>query len=168
MDDNLIIINFPTKEDYKKPSKLTWIEAGMRNFIETYKKYNIKSVAFPKLGTGQGNLQWEEVHTVMKKYLQQADLIVYICLDELKYAEGKEKEMLDMFNEIDLDLLSERIGLKSNQLKNLENNRPFKRFWYIYKTKSIGEKTYFKIFHYFCKEFDYDENQQLEQQTLFD
>ena len=37
-EDNILIINFPTKKDYKFPSKLEWIEKGLLEFVNTYKK----------------------------------------------------------------------------------------------------------------------------------
>jgi len=36
--ENQLIVNFPTKKDYKNPSKIIWIEEGLNDFIKTYKK----------------------------------------------------------------------------------------------------------------------------------
>ena len=62
-----LIINFPTKWHFKYPSKIEWIEKGLKEFVKTYKKYNINTVAFPKLGTLNGGLSWGDVKRLMEK-----------------------------------------------------------------------------------------------------
>ena len=37
-----LIINFPTKKHWKNNSKLEWIEAGLKNFVKNYKKWNVR------------------------------------------------------------------------------------------------------------------------------
>ena len=74
-----IIINFPTKQHFQFQSKLAWIENGLKDFVATYKKHNIESVAFPKLGTSNGGLNWDDVKSIMEGYLSKIDLKVYIC-----------------------------------------------------------------------------------------
>ena len=70
----MIIVNFPTKWHFKYPSKLEWIDQGLNDFLISYKKQGITSVAFPKLGTSNGGLNWEDVRKLMEKYLSKADI----------------------------------------------------------------------------------------------
>jgi O-acetyl-ADP-ribose deacetylase (regulator of RNase III) len=93
--ENLWIMNFPTKMHWRNPSKMEYIEAGLKYFVKNYKKINIESIAFPKLGSNNGGLKWEDVKVLMEKYLNDLDIDVYICLDKKREPEGKEKEMLD-------------------------------------------------------------------------
>ena len=86
--DGLWILNFPTKGHWRFPSKINWIEEGLKYFAENYKKRNIESIAFPKLGTNNGGLDWIEVKSLMENYLRDLDIDVYICLDEKTEAEG--------------------------------------------------------------------------------
>lgn len=161
------IVNFPTKQYFKYPSRLEWIEAGLKDFVLTYKEHNITSVAFPKLGTLNGKLDWRIVKNLMEKYLSNIDADVYICLDENNIAEGKEKEMLDLFNNCNIDELVSELNLNAKQKEYLSNNRPFNRFWQIGKDKPIKGLAYKKIFQYF---YDYTppEFPMPEQITLFD
>jgi O-acetyl-ADP-ribose deacetylase (regulator of RNase III) len=152
VDREKIIINFPTKWHFKYPSKLIWIEQGLQNFIKTYTEFGIKSVAFPKLGTGKGGLSWSEVKLVMEKYLSDLDIDVYICLDSKREAEGIEKTMLDKFNLMSMESLSSIVKLSAKQKDNLLKRKPFDRFWKIAETESVGIKTYSSIFKYF---YDY-------------
>ncbi len=73
-----LIINFPTKKHWKNNSNLEWIEAGLKNFVKNYKKWNIPSAAFPQLGTSHGKLDWNDVRFVMEKYLDSIDINVEI------------------------------------------------------------------------------------------
>ncbi|WP_156786158.1 macro domain-containing protein [Caldicellulosiruptor acetigenus] len=82
---------------------------GSRNgeyFVQHYKEWGIKSVAFPKLGTNAGRLPWEQVKDVMIEYLSKLNIPVYICLDELEEAEGIEKEMVRILNENSIGIIS--------------------------------------------------------------
>lgn len=73
------ILCFATKEDWRNPSKLEWIETGLKNFSNIYKSLGIKSIAFPKLGCNNGGLNWEkEVKPLMIKYLSPLTIKVEI------------------------------------------------------------------------------------------
>lgn len=146
---DLTIINFSTKWHFKYPSKIEWIESGLIDFCKTYKDHNITSVAFPKLGTNNGGLNWDDVKWLMEKYLSKVDAEVYICLDKNPNPEGVEKDMLDMFNNMSIDGISSVVKLNKNQLEALKKNRPFGRFWQIGNTEKIGIKTYSNIFRFF-------------------
>lgn len=84
------IMLFPTKKHWKYPSKLEYVEAGLRRFVAAYEKYDIKSIAFPPLGCGYGGLSWEEqVQPLMEKYLGDLPIKIYVYLhfeqDEKKF-----------------------------------------------------------------------------------
>jgi len=144
------IMNFPTKNHWKYPSKIEWIEEGLKFFKENYKKWAIDSIAFPKLGTANGKLNWKEVKEIMEKYLINLDIDVYICLDEKKKAEGIEKEMVDNINSnASIDSLIKDVGINKRQAQIIINNLPITRFWHIHKLKGIGIVTYEKLFLYY-------------------
>ena len=147
--DDRIIVNFPTKGHFKYPSNLLWIEKGLMDFVKTYKKQGVSSIAFPKLGTNNGGLKWEDVKTLMEKYLSNLDIEIYICLDNKREAEGLEKIMLDKFNAVDIEKFAKIVKLKGPQKENIARNMPYNRFWKIADTKSIGKKTYRNIFKHF-------------------
>jgi O-acetyl-ADP-ribose deacetylase (regulator of RNase III) len=148
-EDGSMIVNFPTKWHFKYPSKLIWIEQGLQDFVKTYQKNGITSVAFPKLGTSNGGLNWNEVKILMEKYLSNLDIDVYICLDNKKEAEGIEKSMLDKFNSTNIEQLSSLVKLNAKQKDNIQKHIPYNRFWKISQTESIGMKTYSMIFKHF-------------------
>ena len=65
------IINFPTKNDWRNPSKLSYIEGGMIDLCRVIKKHNIHSIAIPALGCGLGGLDWIEVKNLMFNILTE-------------------------------------------------------------------------------------------------
>lgn len=159
-----LIVNFPTKDDYKFPSKLEWIEQGLEDFVETYKNYNIKTIAFPLLGCSNGGLDFNKVIQLIKKYLEKLDIMVYICLDK-NNPEGKELEMINEFKKCDIELLSNFVKLNSVQKENLKHiQSSIKRFYQISKVDKIGSKTYREIYQVFYKSRI---NTSIKQETLF-
>lgn len=69
VDEDHWILNFPTKNHWRYPSKLEYIEEGLKTFISKYKEWGIKSIAFPKLGCQHGGLKWSDVKPLMEHYL---------------------------------------------------------------------------------------------------
>ena len=64
------ILCFATKEDWWYPSKIEWIERGLKTFTYAYQSLGITSIAWPKLGCTNGKLNWEnQVKPLMYKYL---------------------------------------------------------------------------------------------------
>lgn len=74
------ILLFPTKENWRNPSKLEYIEKGLMKFVSTYAEKHITSIAFPKLGCGNGELDWNFVRPLMERYLKPLPIDVYIYL----------------------------------------------------------------------------------------
>ena len=74
------VLNFPTKKHWKDPSSLIYVEAGLLSFANEYESYGISSIAFPRLGCGNGGLDWKTVKSVMELYLQELPIDVYIYI----------------------------------------------------------------------------------------
>lgn len=160
-----IIINFPTKDYFMYPSKIEWIESGLKDFVASYKNHGIKSVAFPKLGSLNGGLEWNQVKPLMERYLSMVDADIFICLDEDKEADGLEKKMVDYYNN-NFQLIIPQVKRLSEQQKDiLKNALPLKRFWHLSILDKIGMTTYCKIFTV-CK--DAVENNSPQQISMFD
>lgn len=82
-DENLqlgrkLIINFPTKTHWRQPSQYKYIERGLAALPEVLQKNNIKSVAVPPLGCGNGGLDWAVVKPMIVAALQDLDLDVIV------------------------------------------------------------------------------------------
>lgn len=62
------IINVPTKKHWKDPSKLEWIESGLKSLCNKVLFLNC-SVAIPALGCGNGGLEWPEVKPLIESIM---------------------------------------------------------------------------------------------------
>jgi O-acetyl-ADP-ribose deacetylase (regulator of RNase III) len=75
------VLNFPTKKHWRTPSRPEYIEAGLQRFVEMYAEAGITQIAFPQLGCGNGELDWEsEVRPLMEKYLSRLAIDVFVHL----------------------------------------------------------------------------------------
>lgn len=94
---NKWILNFPTKANWRSPSKMEYIEQGLQKFVEHYARLGIKSIAFPMLGCGNGGLSWEdEVKPLMEKYLNPLSINIFIHVakkDAYKPEHQNQKEI---------------------------------------------------------------------------
>jgi O-acetyl-ADP-ribose deacetylase (regulator of RNase III) len=75
------IINFPTKGHWRYPSKIEWIEEGLKDLKRFIGREKIKSIAIPPLGSGNGKLDWVDVKPVISGILgglaPTVDIVVY-------------------------------------------------------------------------------------------
>jgi len=85
-----LIVNFPTKTTWRKPSKYEFISSGLEALRSEIEKRNISSIAIPPLGTHNGGLQWEKVKGMIHESLcnLNCDVIVY------EPSEGIHEKML--------------------------------------------------------------------------
>ena len=76
-----IIVNLATKDHWRYPSKLEWINTGLYNlraFCDLQHAGN--SLAIPPLGCGCGGLDWKDVQPLIEKHFHDynGDVEVYI------------------------------------------------------------------------------------------
>ncbi len=63
------IINFPTKTDWRANTRIAYIEEGLDDLVSVIKEKNIKSIAVPPLGCGNGGLDWKDVKPLIESKL---------------------------------------------------------------------------------------------------
>ena len=84
-NEKYFLLFFPTKKGWRKPSKLEYIEEGLKDLKQTINILGCvgrPSIALPQLGCGCGGLKWEGVKPLMEKYLENLDAEIKI------YAKG--------------------------------------------------------------------------------
>jgi O-acetyl-ADP-ribose deacetylase (regulator of RNase III) len=96
MKGKKIIINFPTKTDWRKPSEYSYIEDGLNELVRIIPEQNIKSIAIPPLGSGNGGLNWDKVKIIMAKYLTGLDCDIYIYEPNAAIQEAMKKERVKL------------------------------------------------------------------------
>lgn len=75
------ILLFPTKKHWRNPSKFEYIEQGLIKFVENWDKLGADSIAFPRLGCGNGGLDWNVVKPLMEKYLNKLPMQILVYVD---------------------------------------------------------------------------------------
>lgn len=80
-DGSTSILNFPTKDHWRHPSRVEWIDDGLRYFAEQYQAWGVSLAAFRCLGCDNGRLDWEsQVRPLMESRLSGLDIPVAIVL----------------------------------------------------------------------------------------
>lgn len=85
------IVNFPTKKHWRNPSKLEWVEAGLKDLAREIVTRGIRSIAIPPLGAGNGGLAWAKVRPLIEQALGAlpVEVIVFEPTDAYQNAGAK-------------------------------------------------------------------------------
>ncbi|AQR65843.1 Appr-1-p processing protein [Aquaspirillum sp. LM1] len=72
------VVNFPTKQHWRSPSQLSWVEEGLQDLRRFLLENQIKSIAIPPLGAGHGGLDWAEVRPCIEAALGDLDIDILV------------------------------------------------------------------------------------------
>lgn len=135
-----IIINFPTKTDWRKPSEYSYIEKGVVELKKVIQERNIKSIAIPPLGAGNGGLEWSPIRRMMEYYLKDlpADIFIYEPNNAIEEILKKERVKLTPARAMLLSVLFELV-------KNGEFVSEFAAEKIAYFLQRFGAKDSFKL-----------------------
>ena len=138
------ILNFPTKIHWKDPSKIEYLEEGLKKFRDEYLNKNIKSIAFPLLGASLGGLSEELVYKTMTKYLEPLN---NINIEIYEYDYMASDNLFEIFyNKVSEFTVDEyKLVLKLNKtasenLKNAIDGKSVKSMLGIQDVPQIGTK----------------------------
>ena len=92
------IINFPTKKHWKGRSKIEFIESGMKELVKTVNINQIKSVAIPPLGCGNGGLDWNVVKPIILRELNNIEKDIEVII----YEPGFNNQTIPVKKEVSL------------------------------------------------------------------
>jgi O-acetyl-ADP-ribose deacetylase (regulator of RNase III) len=84
------IINFPTKEHWRNPSKYEYVSQGLDALVIEIKTRNIKSVALPPLGAGNGKLEWIIVKEILNEKLKELPDVNFIIYEPQARFEARD------------------------------------------------------------------------------
>ena len=74
------IVNFPTKQHWRTKSRIAWIEEGLTDLRRFIERNQVRSIAIPPLGSGNGGLVWGAVKARIDQALGDLDdvhVVVY-------------------------------------------------------------------------------------------
>lgn len=79
------IVNFPTKQHWKAPSQMAWVVEGLQDLRRFLLEKQVKSIALPPLGAGNGGLPWEAVREQIERELAGLDVEILVFEPTSKY-----------------------------------------------------------------------------------
>ena len=90
------IINFPTKKHWRNPSKMEWIREGLKDLARVICEKQIRSVAIPPLGCGNGGLEWSQVRREIEFALSDLEGVkVLVFAPTSEYQNTAKREGLE-------------------------------------------------------------------------
>ncbi len=134
------IINFPTKKDWRKPSEYSFIETGLDDLIRVLKEYDIKSIAIPPLGSGNGGLEWEKVKKIIEKKLGNLDVEIVVFEPTQHIKEQLKKERVKL-----TDARALLLYVLYDLVRNGEYVSEFSSEIVCYFLQRFGTKKYFNL-----------------------
>ncbi|MBS1748967.1 MAG: macro domain-containing protein [Bacteroidetes bacterium] len=134
------IINFPTKTNWRKPSEYKYIEDGLVNLVEVINDRQIKSIAIPPLGAGNGGLNWEKVKKLIEQKLEYLNINIYVYEPTLQIQEHLMKERVKL-----TDARALLLYVLYDLVKNGEYVSEFSSEKVCYFLQKFGAKKYFKL-----------------------
>lgn len=72
------IYNVATKDHWRDPSRLEWIDNGLDVLAHCLQRDRVKSVDIPPLGCGNGGLNWADVHPLIISTFENMDIDAYV------------------------------------------------------------------------------------------
>jgi O-acetyl-ADP-ribose deacetylase (regulator of RNase III) len=66
-----------TKDHWRDPSRLEWIDLGLSNLHDKMKLHGYDSLAIAPPGCGLGGLAWSDVHPLVEEYLGKFKTEIY-------------------------------------------------------------------------------------------
>lgn len=72
------IVNFPTKQHWRAPSRMEWVVDGLQDLRRFLVEQQVTSIAIPPLGAGNGGLEWAEVREQIERALGDLDIDILV------------------------------------------------------------------------------------------
>ncbi|MBP8813258.1 MAG: macro domain-containing protein [Laribacter sp.] len=72
------IVNFPTKQHWRAPSRMEWVVEGLQDLRRFLIEQQVQSIAIPPLGAGNGGLEWADVREQIELALGDLDIDILV------------------------------------------------------------------------------------------
>ncbi len=148
------VLNFPTKNNWKNPTKEKYLIDGLRKFSETYQDKKIKSIAFPLLGADKGGLTKESSLEIMMHYLKPLSLDVEIYEYDKKAHDDMFLKIKNMILNSDLEHISKETKIRKSTVENIKeaiNTGQFYQINQLLSVNGIGVATIEKIYNLYTE-----------------
>lgn len=76
IEKRIRIINFPTKQHWRDPAQLKWIDDGLDKLSQLLPEWKVTSLAMPPLGCTNGGLNWSDVKGLIEQRLCKLNMSI--------------------------------------------------------------------------------------------
>lgn len=135
-----IIINFPTKTQWRYPSQYSFISDGLKDLRKQVIERNIRSIAIPPLGSSNGGLDWNRVKPMIVDALGDLDCDIEIYEPNAKIKEKMKSERIRLTPARAMLLL-----VMADMLSEDENPSEFAAEKIAYFLQKFGASDQFKL-----------------------
>ncbi len=153
-DGDRKILNFPTKKDWRYPTKEEYLHKGLQKFVDTYRSRGIESIAFPLLGAQKGGLSVERSLEIMSFYLGQCDIDVEIWHFDPMAKDDLFDRFVGILQTFDLEYLKKETSVRLDVLKKVSQAvelAHINSMSSLLQIKGVGDKSIEKLFEYVMK-----------------
>ncbi|GAA4309806.1 hypothetical protein GCM10023149_04270 [Mucilaginibacter gynuensis] len=157
------VLNFPTKDHWKYPSKPEFIEKGLKAFVTNYEEQGITSIAFPMLGTHNGGLDTELVKNMMISFLGSCPIPVEVYEFDPNQPDDLFERFKAQWLSLSPTIIKSHTGIRNqaqiDAVYRALNSGPIQSLIGLIEARGVGMVTMEKCFRFVM---DYRQN------TLFD
>ena len=75
-EPNRYVACLATKDDWRNPSKLEWVETGLKQLVVLSMQINFCHIAIPRIGCGLGGLDWCDVKPIVYRVFENTPITV--------------------------------------------------------------------------------------------
>lgn len=149
------VLNFPTKTNWKLPTKREYIEKGLVEFVATYERNGLRSVAFPLLGAQNGGVDPSVSLQVMVSYLEGLPIEIEIYRYDPYAPDDLYLKMKKKIESMGIDGIAKFVGLRANYAEKVFHaftRDDICQINQLSKIKGLGIKTIEKVFNFAVNE----------------
>jgi len=146
------ILNFPTKINWKYPTKEEYLIVGLEKFIQSYVEKGIESIAYPLLGASKGGLSQNRSLEIMGDYLETCEIPIEIYLYDPNAPDDLYQSFISKLKDYSIEDIIVQTKIKRNILSKLfevVDQDDVKSISQLAHVKGIGLITLEKVFD-FC------------------
>jgi O-acetyl-ADP-ribose deacetylase (regulator of RNase III) len=143
------ILNFPTKQHWKYPTKEEYLHAGLQKFMGTFEAKGVESIAFPVLGAQNGGLESTRSIEIMESYLRHCPIRVEIYQYDPMALDDLFIKFKDRMLTLGMEELKSFTGLRSDYIERIRgalHDSKMRQLNQLAKVNGIGDKTLEKAF----------------------
>lgn len=144
------ILNFPTKEHWRLPSRERYLHLGLQKLATTWRDRGITSIALPLLGADKGGIDPERSLALIQEYLADLPIPIEIYRYDPTTPDDLYLQLCDWMTAADESAISQQTGIRQSTLDKVlaAMRRPdIRQINQLSQVDGVGIKTLEKLFH---------------------